>query len=87
VKQGQADTKGPRDQKIEPRPHLKSPAAVSYLGNAKGSHTFEGDIPNPNYPRMDLGNGFSPNGPVEGWDGVGPGAGRVVRSSGSQGKY
>ena len=89
MKQGRADIKGPRDQKIEPRPVIKDPAAVSYLGNAKGNHAMDsgGDIANVKYPRMDLGNGFSPNGPVRGWDGQGPGAGRTVRKSGSQGEY
>ena len=87
MKQGQADIKGPRDQKVEPRPKIKSPAAVSYLGNAKGDHATDSGDFTPNYPNMNLGNGFSPNGPVEGWDGVGPGAGRVIRSSGSQGKH
>lgn len=91
MKQGQATIKGPRDQKIEPRSQAISPAAVSYLGNSKGNHAMEdGDIKNPNYPNMSLGNGYNPTGPngaVPGWDGEGPGAGRIVRNSGSQGKY
>jgi hypothetical protein len=87
MKQGQADRKGPTGQKVEPKSTAISPAAVSYLGIAKGDHTFQGDIANPNYPNMNLGNGYSPGKSVPGWDGEGPGAGRVVRNSGSQGKY
>lgn len=92
TKQGRANIKGPMDQKIEPRSKAISPAAVSWLGNSKGSHASDhaGDIANPKYPNMNLGNGFnpsSPNGRLPGWDGSGPGAGRIVRNSGSQGKY
>lgn len=87
MKQGRADIKGPFDQKIEPKPTIKSPAAVSYLGNAKGNHVMEDGGIHENYPRMDLGNGFSPNGSVRAWTGQGPGAGRTVRKSGSQGEH
>lgn len=90
MKQGEATRKGPADQKVEPRAAAISPGAVSYLGNAKGNHTTDSGDFTPHYPNMNLGNGYNPSGPngaVPGWDGEGPGAGRVVRNSGSQGKY
>jgi hypothetical protein len=90
MKQGRADSKGPTGQKVEPNSQARSPAGVSYIGYAKGNHAIEGDIANPNYPSVELGNGYnpsSPNGRLPGWDGIGPGAGRIVRSSGTQGKY
>jgi hypothetical protein len=95
MKQGRADSKKAVGQKVEPTVYIRDPAAVSYLGTIKGNHSTDGDVANPNFPtdysrgglNYGLGNGFSPNPPVTGWDGSGPGAGRVVRSKGSQGKY
>jgi hypothetical protein len=90
MKQGQATISGPRDQKVEPKSTAINPSWVADIGNLRGSHTMEGDIKNPTTPNMTLGNGYDPKGPngaVPGWAGEGPGAGRIVRNSGSQGKY
>lgn len=94
MKQGQADSKKAVGQKQEPTVYIRDPAAVSYLGTAKGNHSENRDL-NPNYPpdysrdglNYGLGNGFSPAPPVPGFDGSGPGATRTVRAKGTQGKY
>ena len=90
TKQGRADIRGPLDQKVEPRAYEKSPGGVSRIGAQVGSHVTERGEAQTNYQPIDLGNGYNatgPNGPMSGWDGSGPGAGRKVRNSGSQGKY
>lgn len=91
MKQGQAENKGPNDQKIEPRSKAINPAAVAQLGIIQGNHAMDagGKILD-NVPNMSLGNGYNPASPNDtpaGWDQEGPGSGRIIRNSGTQGKY
>ena len=95
MKQGQADSKKVIGQKQEPTVYIRDPGAAANLGIMKGNHADNKDIDNlsmrPNYGRdglnYGLGNGFSPNPPVDNFDGSGPGATRTVRAKGTQGKY
>jgi hypothetical protein len=76
MKQGRSDSKGPSGQKVEPRSRAINPGGVDGLGQAKGNHTVNGDIRNPNFTPIYAGRGYSA-----------PGIGVTTRPTGSQGKY
>jgi len=91
MKQGRADNKGPNDQKVEPNAKARNPGAVAQIGIIQGNHAMDsgGKILDGTV-NMSLGNGYnpaSPNGPRPSWDEEGPGSGRIVRNSGTQGKW
>ena len=76
MKQGRADSSGPRDRKVEPTPKAVNPGAVSYLGNKMGNHTTDdGDFALKSTP-WDAGRGYRA-----------PGIGATTHGKGSQGKY
>jgi hypothetical protein len=86
MKQGRADIKGRYDGKVEPNPKAVNPGAVSYLGESMGNHSNEGVCdPNGGLTPWSAGRGYAPPGPTPAVPG--PGGGRTVRGSGSQGKY
>jgi hypothetical protein len=78
MKQGRADSSGPRDQKVEPTSRGVNPGAVSYLGAKLGNHVMDDGV---------VGN----SGGATPWDaGRGyraPGIGSKSHKNGSQGSY
>jgi hypothetical protein len=84
VKQGTGNRKA-GDQKVEPRGKFVNPGAVSYLGNKLGNHADNKDMtlkPTP-FNAGSVPRGSSPGG----FGKQGPGAGRNIFKSGTQGKH
>lgn len=75
MKQGRADSSGPRDQKIEPRSQAINPGGVSQIGTSIGNHSDKGTS---NYAgeSLDAGRGYHA-----------PGIGSKSHKGGSQGSY
>lgn len=84
MKQGKASVSGPADRKVEPQGKYINPGAVSRLGTKMGNHADNKDMtlrPTP-WSSGPTVKGSSPR-----YAGQGPGAGRTIRPSGSQGKH
>jgi hypothetical protein len=75
MRQGHASKEGRASWKVEPKPHAASPEGVGQMGMALAfKHT----------PMMG-GKGYTPPGPDR--PALGPGGGRTIHPSGSQGKH
>lgn len=76
MRQGRADSSGPRGQKVEPRSTAVNPGGVANIGSAQGNHTTDNDGFKPNITPVDAGRGYSA-----------PPIGGRCHKGGSQGKY
>jgi hypothetical protein len=72
--------------KVEPKPRAVSPAAVSQIGQNLGNHSTDSQAYRTGAEPLYAGPGYStPVGPTKSVPG--PGGGREVRSTGSQGQH
>jgi hypothetical protein len=84
VKQGRASRDVSESHKVEPKPKKVSEMAAAGLGEMRGSHATDGgDLPFKTEP-LYLGRGYKAPGPSP--DRAGPGGGRTIYRSGSQGR-
>jgi hypothetical protein len=85
MKQGRASREGAYGRKSEPMPKVVNPVKVAHFGTMQGDHATDGGDLGAKIEKLYGGAGFKKSSPPA--QAIGPGGGRTVLRSGSQGKH